>query len=949
MKSIGYDKPESTDTERPRIDLSGEWEFQMDPDNMGCKERWHGRTLEDRIMLPGTMETNEKGEPAPEDKRNPNGLTRRWTYTGAAWYRKTIVIAGSWSNSSVQLEFERTKPTEVWIDGKRLTGQESLSTPQYYDLGQLLNPGTHTIAIRIDNTPSLVPVGASHAIANCTQGNWNGIIGDIALIAIPKVFLSNLKIARIPGENKVSVNAEVTNHTGTAISGKLRLNANGWNGNPHTADQEVYEFESDDESTVLALTYDLGSQAQRWDEFTPNLYYLNAALSARADNESVTDHSRECFGLCDFQVDGTQFVVNGNRVILRGKHDACVFPLTGHPPMSVDGWLDYMLTCKDYGFNHVRCHSWCPPEAAFLAADIAGIYIQPELPNWKGFDRQERKHISYMEQEGCDILAAYANHPCFTMFALGNELGGDRKVMAELLGVYKKAHPHINFAQGSNNYFWDPAHQESEDFFVSIRNASRVDGFANDLCASFSFADCPEGGIINAQHPNTRRDFSTAVSQVAVPSIGHETGQFQIYPDFDEIKKYTGVMAPRNFELFRERLDEKGLLHLAKDYFEESGRHAVNCYRDNIEICMRTPGFGGFQLLDLQDFPGQGTALVGILDAFMESKGLIEPAAWRQFCDAQTLQIKMDTFVWDNSKVFRGDVVVINYGASKLDGTVKWALVNESNSAIVEGEAPCISSQGEITTAVTIEIPLGDLCVPAQYSLRVNYCELETTYPLWVYPNHQPNSTESHVTHSLDEALERLERGEHVLLVPDHNDIEDISIPGLFITDYWCYPMFRGICERNGKTPSPGTLGLLIDCEHPVFKSFPTNSHSDWQWWSIVKNSRSMILDDSPQDFLPVVQSIDNFERNHKLGILFECQVGNGKLLVCTTDFDKAKDAVAKQYFKALCNYVGSEDFSPRNQLSSEEFRSLLSPKTTIIEDEFEDSSDRTDGYNSLA
>ena len=125
---------------------------------------------------------------------------------------------------------------------------------------------------------------------------------------------------------------------------------------------------------------------------------------------------------------------------------------------------------------------------------------------------------------------------------------------------------------------------------------------------------------INAKPPETVSDYTESISKFDVPVISHEIGQWCVYPNFNEMKKYTGVLKPRNFEIFRETLEENQMLDQANDFLVASGKLQTLCYKEDIESALRTPGFGGFQLLDLHDFPGQGTALIGVLDPFWEEK-----------------------------------------------------------------------------------------------------------------------------------------------------------------------------------------------------------------------------------------------------------------------------------------------------------------------------------------
>ena len=112
------------------------------------------------------------------------------------------------------------------------------------------------------------------------------------------------------------------------------------------------------------------------------------------------------------------------------------------------------------------------------------------------------------------------------------------------------------------------------------------------------------------------RDYGGSLRGVNVPVIAHELGQWCAYPDFDVIQKFTGFMRPGNFEIFRDSAAAHGLLPQNQLFARASGRFQLECYQEEIEANLRTPGMGGFQLLDLHDYTGQGTALVGLLDPF---------------------------------------------------------------------------------------------------------------------------------------------------------------------------------------------------------------------------------------------------------------------------------------------------------------------------------------------
>jgi hypothetical protein len=523
------------------------------------------------------------------------------------------------------------------------------------------------------------------------------------------------------------------------------------------------------------------------------------------------------------------------------------------------------------------------------------------------------------------------------MFALGNELSGSLEQMQKMVKHFRTLDSEKLVAFGSNNYLGTRGQVEGEDFYVTCRvGADNDTTFSTHTRASFSFADAYDGGYINGRYPATNLNYAGAISKCSVPVIGHEIAQFQIYPNYGEMEKYTGVLKPWNFEIFKQRIIEAGMEDQALDFFKASGAASMLCYRADIEMALRTPGFGGFQMLDLQDFPGQGSALVGILDAFMDSKGLITPEEFSQFCNRVVPLLIMEKYCWENSENYRAKIQVANFSEKTLNQqTVKWELKNANGQIIESGAETKNLLQGKLNEVSTIAIDLTEMKTPQKLTLQLslNGTPYKNSYPVWGYPKIENTEVPSDIfiAGKLNtEVLKKLESGEKVLLFPNPNDFKELTVGGLFTPDYWNYKMFKGISENNKKPVSPGTMGILTNPEHPLFKSFPTEFHSNWQWWAIVKNSHPFILDNAPAGYKPLVQVVDNIERNHKLGLIFEFTVGEGKLLVCMSDPASIQDKPeGRQFYNSILDYMSSDDFQPPTKITSSELKTLFS-KTVL-------------------
>ena len=583
---------------REQIQLAGEWESSLGT-----------------CHLPGTTDENRLGE-RNRDTLVTYQLTRLYPYSGKVIYTREINIPESFRGKKLFLMMERTKPSTVWVDGDSIGSYGHLYAPHRYELPALA-VGKHQLKIRIDNSPTSVPkeIQGSHAWTDATQTNWNGILGEFYIEAVPVSYIQSVQVYPEVDKKQALVIVEVdADKDGKAI---LDVDGYAWNtSGTHTLSPQQLAVRLKKGRNRIELPVNMGDKPLLWSEFHPALYKLNITLRAGKNRDSrMVD-----FGMRKFEVEGTQFVINGYKTFLRGKHDACVFPLTGYGPMDVASWQRVFRVAKQYGINHYRCHSFTPPRAALEAADIEGIYYQIELPLWGYIKRENTVLNDFLKREGDMLLEHFGNHPSFMMLGLGNELDAEIDVVREWLDDFRNQDNRHLYCFGSNNNLGWKGPQDGEDFFVTCR-VGGGDGYTTHVRASFAYVDAEKGGILNNTRPATDKDYSGAIAHCSRPVVGHENCQFQIYPDYGQIEKYTGVLHPYNLEIFRDRLKENHLSSQAKTFHQATGHFSIECYKADMEYAFRTPGFGGFQLLDLQDYPGQGSAVVGILDAFMDSKG----------------------------------------------------------------------------------------------------------------------------------------------------------------------------------------------------------------------------------------------------------------------------------------------------------------------------------------
>ena len=599
------------------------------------------------------------------------------------------------------------------------------------------------------------------------------------------------------------------------------------------------------------------------------------------------------FGLREIGTEGKQFILNGHPAFFRGTLECCIFPLTGYPPTDVASWKRIIAACKAHGLNLIRFHSWCPPEAAFIAADELGFYFQVECAVWSkpGEDKALGEWL-YAESER--IVRAYGNHPSFVLLTHGNEPHGKNRdeFLAGWVNHWKQRDPRHLVTSGS-------AYPQLPENQYHVYHPCRG----------------PHGWL--------GKDYRADVQALTVPVVVHEMGQWCVYPNFDEVRKYTGPLKPKNFDIFRDSLAEHGMLDQWRDFLRASGKLQALCYKEEIEAALRTPGIGGFQLLDLHDFPGQGTALVGVLDPFWESKGYITPAQYRRFCDATVPLARVLKRVWTTDETLSAEVEVAHFGPAPLENAVaSWKLVSEDRKTLAKGEfAPKTIPLGQSTLLGRVAVNLAKVVAPKACKLVVGLkgTPFENDWDVWVYPaTPDPKApAEVLIATSLDqEALARLDAGGRVLLLPPRLARTHPRLG--FEPIFWNRYMFHNQARQ--------TLGLLCDPRHPALAKFPTAFFQDWQWNEIVTRAQGMVLDTLPKDLRPIVQPIDDWNTNRKLGLIWECRVGHGKLLVCSADLakDLEKRPAACQLRRSLLSYMADKRFNPRVTVSKDDLARLL-------------------------
>ena len=956
-----------------RILLNGKWHVVLEDGTTG------------QMDLPGTLDENGIGHrDVGANQWNPDAVlgnaageidkdapiatrfTRRHTYEGEARISRKITVP-DYGTDRLFVLAERARALRLLVDGEACSvfRQGTLSTPYIFELTGAA-PGEHEFTFLSDNSYPGMPKAAiyySSAATDETQTNWNGILGECSMYTRPQNFIDSLRVypravkkeeknkaggyvldvcvELAPGAKKVYKDAKIILQSEALAAGELEDTQTlteiiSYSGEG-LAEAGTDKEENPKTMEIWFRDLPLRENVKLWDEDEGNLYEMAVTLDNGMSAEDKGGSTAECrtrFGIRSFGDNGSgRLALNGRAIFLRGEANCAEYPETGHPPMTIPEWKEMLLKYRSYGINFVRFHSHCEPEAAFAAADELGMLLQPELSHWDPKDAfGTEESYRYYRAELVDLLKTYANHPSFVMLTLGNELQAQdegRERMRELVRTAKRMDPTRLYANGSNAFYGEEGCDPESDFYTSQS--------CKDVVIRGTFSGMR--GYLNENYPSADRTYDEAMAEIRKeyqkPVFSFEVGQFEVLPDFEELESFHGISDPVNLKLIKKRVEERGLLPTWEKYVEATGELSRLAYREEIEAAMRTRELSGISLLGLQDFPGQGTALVGMMNSHLEPKpyDFARPERFREFFQECRILVKLPHYTYEAGERLIAEVEAANFGKRNIEGVFCWTLagkksvsengncepaeIKSKNTVIATGEDTeiTICRPGSYTEVGSLDIPLDFVEKNTALTLKVRIGDSISAYPLWVYRKTTPVCPENvYETRAFDvKTREILQNGGRVYLSPDA-DKESLpnSIKTQFTTDFWSVGTFAD---------QEGGMGQLIDTEHPIFKEFPTDFHTDWQWW-IMATKRAVIL---PHPMKTIITEMDSYAFLRPMAQMIEFRCLKGKVLLSTMELHKSQQYPEVRALQAsIYTYLSGENFEPAEEITEEELSMLV-------------------------
>ena len=925
------------------IDLSGKWSFETDSEDRGITEQWQYRSLKDSIALPGAMHIQGKGNEVTADTKWYSGaLSAIWYthpmyakyrekgnvkifdflqpdsyYVGPAWYSREIMVPGDFKNKHIVLVLERVHWESIlFINGKKVGNNLGLGTKHEYDVTDYLLPGKNNITLRINNAKVIDTGRIPHSTSDQTMAAWNGIIGEMKITARERVWIDEVQVFPQIGNRKALAKLKLGNKTGRVQKMKIKATLDCYNTSHPYSEKPLNENFTigPDEFSEVELELPFSEKMQLWDEFSPSLYKLTLALHSG----KLKDETSVSFGMREVGVQDKRITLNGDKRWIRANLYCGEAPLDGLPSVDVEWWKRILLKHKEYGHNAVRFHSWCPPKAAFVAADEIGVYLQPEVGEWGAVytDKQER----FINEEAERMIRQYGNFASFIFMAMGNESSADTLRMHRFI-VEQKADGR-RLVSGKMNGRPD---LPEADFYAT----HSIEG--KNMRHHVGWPPTSQNNLRFHIKPGTSYDYNEAMSQYDKPFFSHEVGQYCVFPDFEaELPKYTGSMKATVLEIQRDQLKERGMAHLAPVFTKATGEWQMRLLKAEYEAIFRTPDVAGFHSLSLQDFTGQGTAPVGVLDAFWDEKKHVKAADFRRFCDSTVVLARIPSILLTSGEKFSAGIEVCHFGAYPLkNATLIYTIKDELGNVYHEGKTRMLEidnhSSNQFVERVVMEKSFPDKAVKYFFNVGIQGTSIFNQWEFWVFPEKvEARQKDVIVVHEMNEnTIRLLKEGGKVLWLTDRSKLKG-KLPLCFASIYWTS---FGLNEGESMCNS-----IVCDPAHPLFDGFPTEMHTNWQWWDVLRYANPMVLDEFgaevafPKKYQPLLQVVDSWKINRKLALLAECRLGKGKLMISSIDFttDMNERMVSRNLYAQILDYMNSKFFAPEFELTENVMLSVL-------------------------
>lgn len=888
---LGLALPSAAEEGRIVKELDGTWQFKLDPEKIGEENRWFRAetAFPNKIIVPGAWDVQGYGKETDKLRHN---------YIGKAWYKKEILIPEHWKGRRLFLYFGGVyRYSKVWVNDHFLGEHIGYMSDFEYDITEFARPGAKAlISVEIDSEQRW----DVDTLAGCWDSGegmnafWGGIWGHVTLEARAPCWLDELYVKPEASLDRCTVSALLLGDLSLPDEVSLEvLDASGKSVFQHTRSLEKSEVDHAILSFEAAIP-----DAKLWTTDTPFLY--TAHLSLR-QNGKVLDRVKARFGLRTIEFRGTDILVNGKKVFLRGYGDDCVYPETMFGPSDKEYHLKRLKTAKSYGFDYVRHHSHFMPPEYYQACDEAGVFVSPELPIGYSFYYARAGEIArkLYETEWVAAVKRFRNHPSIFNWGMGNEVRRGFPQASELYRLAKELDPtrpviDTDGVLPAHGFHDGTADRDTLDFLTIQFNV-----FTTPL-------DNP--GKFETGKPNK-------------PMITHEAGNYITFPRLDVIDSFQHNFKPFWLVPMRDRLEERGLLDEALMWSEKSEKLYYLCHKLNTEGMRKNPLISGYHWWLLQPW---WACSDGLLDIYRRPTS-IKPEDVREFNGTVVVLEDGLKQTYRGKEPLEFELLLSNFSGKSFDDTSLGYKITIAYGTLKKGKLPVSGvKNGMLASLGTVSLDLPDPYIPQRISIEVKIEnkgeEYSNHWTTWIYPSGDYSPALDVPLYVSLDLLEPL-ASSSPRPIPE---ISPLPVRAVYVARQPTMPLIKAAAGGasvvllspvdifpiswtsfktawwNGAIEGNTNAGTVV-YDHSAINDMAPDGWCDAGWFRLLNGAQTFIMDDFPtgpdiliralesHDYpLPMSLHADFMHLWRDKSLLFEFGVGEGALIVSGLNFDQA-------------------------------------------------------------
>ena len=317
-------------------------------------------------------------------------------YEGTVWYKKSFDYRGK-PDSRLFVYFGAANYfADVYLNGEKIGQHEGGFTPFNFEITKLVRDTGNFLVVKVDNKRR------RDAVPTLMTDWWNygGLTREVKLIETPATFVHDYLIQLQKGSRqRVSGWVKLA---GEKLRQRITIRI------PEAGVSKTFNADARGFAEV-----DFNADLKLWSPESPKLYDVVI--------EAETDQVRDQIGFRSIETRGTDILLNGRPIFLRG---VCIHeeaPLRGGRAYGREDAQTLLGWAKELGANFVRLAHYPHNEFMVREADRMGILVWSEIPVYWTIQWENAATLENARNQLGEMIARDKNRAAVVIWSVANE------------------------------------------------------------------------------------------------------------------------------------------------------------------------------------------------------------------------------------------------------------------------------------------------------------------------------------------------------------------------------------------------------------------------------------------------------------------------------------------------------------------------------------------------